>query len=118
MKKEVNGVIDFLFSFLINYDEKKMHNMLSLMLDPIYRSLRIWIGCEQGVIITKKYDRRSLFHTFLKFCYHFHPLLKVDNDLLTKMMRIAIWVQHGWSVKRIISQNIQWSPSIIHVSKS
>jgi hypothetical protein len=33
MKKEVCGVIDSFFSFLTKYDERRSHNILSLMLD-------------------------------------------------------------------------------------
>jgi hypothetical protein len=34
IKKEVCGVIEFIFSFSTNYDERKAHNMLCLLLDP------------------------------------------------------------------------------------
>ncbi len=34
MKVEVCGVLDSFLSFLRKYEEKKTHNMLSLMLDP------------------------------------------------------------------------------------
>jgi hypothetical protein len=33
IKKEVCGVLDSFLSFLKNYEERKAHNMLSLMLD-------------------------------------------------------------------------------------
>ncbi len=38
MKKEVCEVIDYYFSFLIKYDEKRVHNLLSLMLDLKFKS--------------------------------------------------------------------------------
>jgi hypothetical protein len=34
IKKEVCGVPDSFLSFLRNYEERKAHNMFSLMLDP------------------------------------------------------------------------------------
>jgi hypothetical protein len=34
IKREVCGVLDSFLSFLKNYEERKAHNMLSLMLDP------------------------------------------------------------------------------------
>jgi hypothetical protein len=41
IKKEVCGVFDSFLSFLKNYEERKAHNMLSLMLDPQFKSLRL-----------------------------------------------------------------------------
>ncbi len=39
MKREMCGVIDFFFSFLTKYNEKRTHNMLFLMLDSKYKCL-------------------------------------------------------------------------------
>jgi hypothetical protein len=67
MKKEICGVIDYFFA-LTKYDEMKAHNMLSLMLDSKYKSLRLissFIGCEQGEPIVEEYDRGSMFPIFL-----------------------------------------------------
>jgi hypothetical protein len=41
MKKEVYGVINYFFSFLTKYDENKFHNMLPLMLNPTFKSLKL-----------------------------------------------------------------------------
>jgi hypothetical protein len=41
VKMEVITFIDFFLSFLTRYDEKRVHNMLTLMLDPIFKSLRL-----------------------------------------------------------------------------
>jgi hypothetical protein len=38
MKREVCEVIDYFLSFLIKYDEKRAHNLLSLMLDLKFKS--------------------------------------------------------------------------------
>jgi len=39
VKKEVIEIIDFFISFLTRYNEKKIYNMLGLMLDPRFKSL-------------------------------------------------------------------------------
>jgi hypothetical protein len=41
MKKEMCGVIEFFLSFLTNYNGKRIHNMLFLMLDSKYKCLRL-----------------------------------------------------------------------------
>jgi hypothetical protein len=74
MKKEICGIIDYFFS-LTKYDEMKAHNMLFLLLDSKYKSLKLissFIGCEQGEIIVEKYDRRSMFPMLLKSYHHLH----------------------------------------------
>jgi hypothetical protein len=43
IRREVVNVLDSFFSFLKVYDKRKAHNMISLMLDPRYRSLCILI---------------------------------------------------------------------------
>lgn len=39
--EEVCEIIDFFLSFLTKYDERRIHNMLSLMLDPRFKRLRL-----------------------------------------------------------------------------
>jgi len=76
IKKEVCGVLDSFLSFLKNYEERKAHNMFSLMLDPQFKSLHLvpsFVGCEQGISIVQKYDRKSSQPMFLK-CYDHLPL--------------------------------------------
>jgi hypothetical protein len=78
MKRKYAGSLVQVLSFLTKYDEKKTHNMSSLILDPKYKSLRLicsFIGHEQGLAIVEEYDRRSLFPMFSKFYHHWHPLL-------------------------------------------
>jgi hypothetical protein len=61
IKKEVIGVIDFFLTFLTKYNEKRMHNMLALLLDFKFESLKLiysFIGCEHRVTIAKEYDRK------------------------------------------------------------
>jgi hypothetical protein len=56
--------------------------MLSLMLDPKFKSLCLiyyFSGCEEGVVITKKYDRKFLYLMFVKYYYHLHPMTKIEG---------------------------------------
>jgi hypothetical protein len=49
IKKEVVQVLDSFLSFLKKYEERKTHNILSLMLDPRFKTLHLvssFIGCE------------------------------------------------------------------------
>jgi len=67
MKKIVFGLIDYFLSILTKYDERKTHNMLSLMLNLKFKSLNFFssfISCQQRVAISKKYDRRLFFLCF------------------------------------------------------
>jgi hypothetical protein len=67
MKTKVIGFIDFFLSFLIRYDEKRIHNMLTRMLDHIFKRLRLisfFIGGELGIAIATKYDKKLLFLMF------------------------------------------------------
>ncbi len=38
IKKEIIHVLDYFLSFLKEYEERKAHNMLSLMLDPRFKT--------------------------------------------------------------------------------
>jgi len=54
IRKEVCGILDSFLYFLKKFDERKAHNMLVLMLDPRFKSLRLvssFIGRDQGVAI-------------------------------------------------------------------
>jgi hypothetical protein len=47
VKREVINVLDFFLSFLRKYDNRKAHNMVSLMLDPsLYSILICWKGAR------------------------------------------------------------------------
>jgi hypothetical protein len=41
IKKKVCGVLDFFLSFLKSYENKKIQNMLSLMLDPQFKTFHL-----------------------------------------------------------------------------
>jgi hypothetical protein len=60
-------------------EKKKAHNMLSLMLDLKFKSLRLissFVGQEEGVNIVHEYDKRTLYPMFLKCYYHLHLMTK------------------------------------------
>jgi hypothetical protein len=49
IRKEICRVLDSFLSFLKKFDERKAHNMLVLMLDPRFKSLRLmffFIDCD------------------------------------------------------------------------
>jgi hypothetical protein len=60
IKKEVINVLDSFLSFLKKYENKKVHNMISLMLNFRFKSFCIvssFVGREQGVTLVEKYER-------------------------------------------------------------
>jgi len=70
------------FSSLLKRIKKKVHNMLSLMLDPRFKTFCLvstLIGRKQGMAIVEKYDNFFYFLCFLKFYYHLHPLVKSER---------------------------------------
>jgi hypothetical protein len=95
MKREVIGVIDSFLSSLTKYDKKKTHNMLALMLDIKFESLRLissFIGCELDIAIVIKYDKNLLFLMFLKFYHHMHPWYETKSSFATHMMKTTIYI--------------------------
>jgi hypothetical protein len=96
IKKEVCVVLESFFFFLKKIEEKKTHNMFSLMLDPKFKSVCFvssFIGREEGVAIVEEYDSKSLYPMLLKYHHHLHPLEKFEMFLLTLvLMNIAIWI--------------------------
>ncbi len=78
IKKEVCGVLESFFYFLSKYEKRKYHNMICLMLDPIFKSLHLiffhwpWRRCD----IVKEYNKQLLYPMLLK-CYHnLHPMVE------------------------------------------
>jgi hypothetical protein len=79
IRREVCGVLDFFLSFLRKFEEKKAHNMLSLMLDPKFKSFCLvssFVGQEESVNIVDEYDRRTLYPMLLKCYHHLHAIIK------------------------------------------
>ncbi len=82
IRKEVCGNLDGFLSYFMKYEGNKAHNMLSLMLDPRFKSLKLisfLIGWQQAISIVEKYDQWSLFPMLLR-CYHiFHPMVEFGH---------------------------------------
>jgi hypothetical protein len=82
IRMEVINVLDSFLSFLKVYDKKKTHNMISLILDPKYKGLRIissFVGREQGVALVEEYDKKSLYPMLVKCHEHLHPLVRSES---------------------------------------
>jgi hypothetical protein len=78
IRKKVCVVLESFLSFLKKIEEKKAHNMFSLMLDPKFKSFHLmssFIGREQGVSIFEEYDSKSLYPMLSKCLHHLHPLV-------------------------------------------
>jgi hypothetical protein len=77
------NVLDSFLSFLKKYENKKAHNMISLMLNPKFKSLRLvssFVGREQGVILVEEYERKSLCLILVKCHEHLHPLVRLNRN--------------------------------------
>ncbi len=77
IRLEVFWVLDSFLSFMRTYNEKKAHNMLALMFDLRFKSLRLvfsYVGKEQRVSIIEEYDRRALYPMLVKSYNHLHPI--------------------------------------------
>jgi hypothetical protein len=62
--------------------KEKTHNMLLLMLVPWLKSLCLlssFVGCEQGISIIEKYDKKSLQPMLLKGYHHLHLMINCLN---------------------------------------
>ncbi len=60
IKREICGVLDDFLLFFKNYEKNKSHNILSFMLDPRFKSLRLvsfLIGQKHVVSIMEEYDQ-------------------------------------------------------------
>jgi hypothetical protein len=70
IRREVINVLNSFLSFLKKYENKKAHNMISLMLDPRFKTLHIvssFVGRKQGVALVEEYDRKSLYPMLVKY---------------------------------------------------
>jgi hypothetical protein len=79
IKRKVCGVLDYFLSFLRKIEERKAHNMLSLMLDPKFKNFCVvssFVGQKEGVSIVDEYDMKTLYLILLKSSHHLHPITK------------------------------------------
>jgi hypothetical protein len=79
IRREVCGVLDFFLYFQKRIEKRKVHNMLSLMLDPRFKNFCLissFVGRKERISIVDEYDRRILYPMFLKCYHHLHPMTK------------------------------------------
>ncbi len=79
-------MVDSFLSFLKKYENKKVHNMISLMLDPRFMSLHIissFVGRKQGVLV-EEYDRKTLYSMLMKCHEHLHPLVRLNRNCVNQ----------------------------------
>jgi hypothetical protein len=101
IRREVINVLDYFLSFLKKYENRKAHNMISLMLDPRLKSFCIissFVGKEQGVAFVEEYDRKSSYPMLVKCHEHLHPLVRLDmncvgQDMLEQDCNLDIFEQ-------------------------
>ncbi len=80
-------MLDSFFSFLRKHENRKAHNIVSLMCDLKFKSLLIkssFVGKEQGVVLVEKYDRKSLYHMLIKCHDHLHPLVRSNRHFVNQ----------------------------------
>jgi hypothetical protein len=69
IRREIINMLDSFHSLLKKYENKKIHNMISLILDPRFKSLCIissFVGREQHVALVEEYDLKSLHPMLVK----------------------------------------------------
>ncbi len=72
IKKEVVYVLDYFLFFLKKYEERKAHNVLSLMLTL---GFKFFVLCPH-LLVMSKVKQKSLFPMLLKCYYHLHQFEK------------------------------------------
>jgi len=83
IRMEVINVLDSFLSFWKKYENKKVHNMIFLMLDPKFDILCIissFVGKEQGVALVEEYDRKTLYPMLVKCHEDLHLLVRLDRN--------------------------------------
>jgi hypothetical protein len=82
IRKEVINVLDSFHSLLKKYENRKIHNMIFLILDLRFKSLCVssFVGREQGVALVDEYDLKSLYLMLVKCHEHLHPLVRLDRN--------------------------------------
>jgi hypothetical protein len=76
-------VLDSFLSFLKKYENKKVHNRISLIVDPKFKSFRkvsSFVGKEQGVALVEEYNKKTLYPMLVKCLEHLHPLVRLNRN--------------------------------------
>jgi hypothetical protein len=83
IRREVINVLNSFLSFLKKYENMKVHNMISLMLNPKFKSLCMissFVGREQNVALVEEYDKKILYLMLVKCHEHLHPLVRLNRN--------------------------------------
>jgi hypothetical protein len=73
LKKRLFYVLESFKSFFKKYDKRKPNSILSLMLNPRFKSLHLvpsFIAHEQVAVIIEGYDRKYICLILLKYYHH------------------------------------------------
>ncbi len=123
LEKRFCGVLDSFILFLKKFDERKTYNMLVLMLEPRFKSLRLvfsfighdqrvamveqYILCSWNVIITCIY-RKNLIMVLLTIGYFSNDIKEywINTKKLVKRVLLVFW-HYQMDVKEIKCP-LQW----------
>ncbi len=78
MQKQVVTIRQPFLSFLLSFQERKAHNMLSMMLDARSKNLRLvihYVGKEKATLIASEYDMYVLFPLLVHVYKFFNPFI-------------------------------------------
>jgi len=88
IRKQVWDILDEFLSFLTKCEEKKAHNMLSLMLDARFKSLRLvfsFINQEQVVSMVENYDKQMFVTMVFEMIVETNELTKESMNKKLQM---------------------------------
>jgi hypothetical protein len=117
IKSKVFGVLDSFLSFLKTYEEKKTHNMLSLMFDPRFKSLHLvfhmLVKSKECLLWSSMIYRRVLYPMLVKLYSHLHLVgdaafcstdLDVDEDYALNIFQMT--TNSAKIAKEIVTQKL------------
>jgi hypothetical protein len=87
IRREVISVLNFSLSFLKKYENRKVHNVISLMLNPRFKSLHMinsFVEREQGIVLVVECDKKSLYPMLVKCHEHLHPLVRLNMNCVNQ----------------------------------
>ncbi len=110
------GILDGFFLFFKKSEGNKTHNMLSFMLDPRFKSLKLvssLIGQKQVVSIVENYGQRSLFPMLLR-CYHilhlmvgFGLVVDMQTDEESSLDIFEMFARTSEPTKEVVNKELQ-----------
>jgi hypothetical protein len=103
IKKQIICVLDPFLYLLWNFDSKKVHNMLTLMLDPWYKNMPLicsFIGHDSNNLVINEYIRShwsQCLWNVLNFCIKFLKL-QIHNLFKWILLQNVICTYFKWEV--------------------